>query len=89
MTTRSGVISVAASPDTVITVSVLKHAYGRDSADAEKALAYVVYGDTIIGQELNVEAEMPSGSRPYGADFTVTVPERTGLSSRPPTAASV
>lgn len=78
--TRNGEISVTTSHDTVVTVGVLKHAYGRDKADAEEAIANVVYSDTVVGDELRVKAEMPSGSRPYGASFTITVPENTGLS---------
>jgi len=79
-TTRNGAISVTASQDTVITVDVLKHAYGRDKADAEQAITNVVYSDTVVGDELSVKAEMPSGSRPYGASFTITAPENVGLS---------
>jgi hypothetical protein len=79
-TTQSGAISVTASSDTVITVGMLKHAYGRDQADAEKYIANVVYSDTVVGDELNIEAEMPSGSRPYGASFNITAPESTDLS---------
>ena len=79
-TTQSGAISATASNDTVITVGVLKHAYGRDQADAEKYIANVVYSDTVVGDELSIKAEMPSGSRPYGASFSITAPESTDLS---------
>ena len=79
-TTKNGAISVTASTGTVITVDVLKHAYGRDKADAEQAIANVVYSDTVVGDELRVKAEMPSGSRPYGASFTITAPENVGIS---------
>jgi DUF4097 and DUF4098 domain-containing protein YvlB len=78
--TRNGAISVTASPDTVIIDSVLKYAYGRDKADAEEAIENVVYSDTIVGDELRVKAELPSGSRPYGASFTIIVPDSTALS---------
>ena len=78
--TQSGATSVTASADTVITVNVLKHAYGRDKADAEKAIANVVYSGTVVGDEMKVKTEMPSGPRPYGASFTITVPESTSLS---------
>lgn len=79
-TTRNGAISVTASHGGVITVDVLKHSYGRDRADAEQAIANVVYSDTVVGDELRVKAEMPSGSRPYGASFTITAPENVDLS---------
>lgn len=79
-TTRNGAISVTASDDEVVSVEVLKHAYGRDRADAEQAIANVVYSDTVIGDELRVKAEMPSGSRPYGASFTITTPEEIDIS---------
>ncbi len=78
--TQNGTISVTASPDTVIVDSVLKYAYGRDRADAEEAVENVVYSDTVVGDELRVEAEMPSGGRPYGASLTITAPESTDLS---------
>ena len=78
--TQNGAISVTASPDTVIIDSVLKYAYGRDKADAEEAIENVVYSDTVVGDELTVKAEMPSGGRPYGASFTITVPDSTELS---------
>jgi len=79
-TTQNGAISVTASNNAVITVDVLKHAYGRDLADAEQAIANVVYSDTVVGAELRVKAEMPGGNRPYGASFTITAPESVGLS---------
>ena len=77
--TQNGTISVTTAADTTITVGVLKSAYGRNKADAEKAITNVAYSGTIIGDELRVKAEMPSGSRPYGASFTITAPESTGL----------
>ena len=79
-TTQNGAVSVTASNDSVITVGVLKHAYGRDLEDAEKAIVNVVYSDTIVGDELIVKAEMPSGNRPYGASFTIAAPANTDLS---------
>jgi hypothetical protein len=79
-TTRNGAVSVAPSEDKTITVGVLKHAYGRDQADAEKAIENVVYRDSIAGEELRVKADMPSGDRPYGASFTITAPDSTNLS---------
>ena len=78
--TQNGAISVTASQDTIITIDVVKHAYGRDKAGAEEAVENVVYGDTVVGDELRVKAEMPSGSRPYGASFTITTPDSTDLS---------
>jgi DUF4097 and DUF4098 domain-containing protein YvlB len=77
--TQNGAISVTASADTIITVGVLKHAYGRDKDDAEKAIANVVYSGAVVGNELTVKAEMPSGPRPYGAAFTITARETTDL----------
>jgi len=77
---QNGAISVTASPDTFITVDVVKHAYGRDKADAEEAIENVAYSDTVVGDELRVKAEMPSGGRPYGASFTITAPDSTDLS---------
>jgi hypothetical protein len=79
-TTQNGAISVTGSPDAVITVDVMKHAYGRDQADAEKAIANVVYRDTIVGNELRIVTDMPGGNRPYGASYTITAAESTDLS---------
>jgi hypothetical protein len=78
--TQNGAISVTASQDTIITIDVVKHAYGRDKAGAEEAIENVVYSDTVVGDELRVKAEMPSGSRPYGASFTITTPDSNDLS---------
>jgi hypothetical protein len=79
-TTQNGTIEVTGSQDTVITVDVLKHAYGRNHEDAERYLADVIYSDTVAGGELRVKAEIPSGGRPSGASFTITVPESIDLS---------
>ncbi len=73
--TRNGPISVFAVLDSSVTVSVLKHAYGRNRDDAEKALGNVAYSGGIVGDELWARVDMPSGPRPYGAGFTVTAPE--------------
>ena len=80
VTTQSGTVSVAESTATVIRVDVLKYAYGRNREDAEKAIANVVYSDTIVGSELKAKVEMPGGNRPYGASFTVAAPDSTNLS---------
>jgi hypothetical protein len=73
--TRNGSINAFAGLDSSVTVNVLKHAYGRNKADAEKALVNVVYSGGIVGGELRARVDIPSGPRPYGADFTVTSPE--------------
>ncbi len=78
--TRSGDITVTATPDSVITVIAQEYAYGRDRADAEQAMRNLVYSDTVIGTELRVRESMPGGSRPYGASFTITAPESISLS---------
>jgi hypothetical protein len=77
--TQNGAVSVTASQDGVITVGVVKHAYGRDQADAEKAIANVVYRDSIVGDELRIWTDMPGGNRPYGASFTIAARESTDL----------
>jgi hypothetical protein len=77
--TQNGAVSVTVSSDTLITVDVLKQAYGRDKEDAEKAIANVVYSGAVAGNELAVKAEMPSGPRPYGAAFTIIARESTDL----------
>jgi len=77
--TKSGDVTVAAAADTTITVEVGKYAYGRNRADAEKAIANVVYSSTIVGDELRLKADMPSGPRAYGCQFTISVRETTAL----------
>jgi len=77
--TQNGNVGVTASADTLFTVKVQKYAYGRDKADAEKAIANVVYSGAVVGTELRVKAEIPSGSRPYGAAFTIVAPETTAV----------
>jgi len=77
--TKNGDVTVTAAADTTITVGVLKFAYGRNKADAEKAITNVVFSDTIVGGTLLIEADMPSGPRPYGCNLSVSVPETTAL----------
>ena len=77
--TKSGGITVTAAADTTITVDVLKFAYGRDKADAEKAIKNVEFSDTVVGGEIRVKADMPSGTRSYGCQFSISVPEATAL----------
>jgi DUF4097 and DUF4098 domain-containing protein YvlB len=79
VTTQNGAVRVAESTATVIRIDVLKYAYGRNREDAEKAMANVVYSDTIVGSELRAKVETPSGSRPYGASFTIAAPDSTNL----------
>ena len=77
--TQNGGITVASVSDTVITVYLTKYAYGNDSADAANAITSIVYSDAVVGSELQVKADMPSGPRPYGANLDITVPANTGL----------
>jgi DUF4097 and DUF4098 domain-containing protein YvlB len=77
--TKNGAITVTAAGDTTIAVDVLKYAYGRNKADAEKAIANVVFSDVIVGGELRLRADMPSGPRPYGASLTIAARESTDL----------
>jgi hypothetical protein len=79
-TTKNGFIHVAASADTVVTVVESTYAYGKDRADAEKAIPSIVYSDTLVGTALMIAESIPGGSRPYGASFTITAPEGISLS---------
>lgn len=56
-------------------MNVLKHAYGRNKADAEKAVVNIGYCGVIVGDELGDKVDMPSGPRPYGTDLTIASPE--------------
>jgi len=77
--TKNGSITAHATSDTTITVDVTKFAYGRDQADAAKAIANVVYSDLVVGGELRVKADMPSGPRAYGANFVIATPKACNL----------
>ena len=77
--TSSGDVTVTVTTDTTITVEARKYAYGRDKADAEKAIKNVVFTDTVVGSELQLRADMPSGPRAYGCQFTISVPETMAL----------
>ncbi|MDH5185613.1 MAG: DUF4097 domain-containing protein [candidate division WOR-3 bacterium] len=77
--TRNGSIAVAKTTDTVIAALIKKYCQGRDKADAESAIKNIIIKDTIIGNELEIEAEMPTGSRSYGASFEISAPESTEL----------
>jgi hypothetical protein len=78
--TNNGGVTVTAIADTTITVGVVKFAYGRDKADAEKAITNVAFSGTVVGSELRLKADMPSGPRAYGCQFSISVPESTALS---------
>ena len=78
--TQDGGVSVTAAADTLFTVNVRKYAYGKDKADAEQSITNVVYTGAVVGTELQVKADMPSGPRPYGAAFTITAPETAAVS---------
>jgi len=78
--TGNGRIAVSAAAETTISARITRHCYGRDKADAEQAIRNVTIFDTIVGTELMLEAEMPSGNRSYGAHFEVTCPESLRLS---------
>jgi hypothetical protein len=77
--TRNGEITVSPSSDTVITAKVTRVAWGRDKADAEKALESVVFTDTVDGTRLRMKVEMPTGQRPCGANVDAAVPDSVEL----------
>ncbi len=72
---RNGAITVTAVDDSLVRGLITRYCYGRDSADAERVLANVTVTDTIVGSVLKVVAQMPAGSRPYGAKFEFTAPD--------------
>jgi len=79
ITTKSGRIAVAGTADTVITASIVRVAYGRNEEDARKAVANVVITSAVVGDELQLKAEMPGGNRNYGASFQVSTPPAVSL----------
>jgi hypothetical protein len=79
VSTRNGSITVSAGPDSVVSASVVKRAYGRDSSDAAQALANVVVTDEVQAGRYVLQAEMPGGNRNYGASFQVAAPESVEL----------
>ncbi|MEO0081265.1 MAG: DUF4097 family beta strand repeat-containing protein [candidate division WOR-3 bacterium] len=75
----NGHINVAGSPDTVVTAVVTRRCYGRDRADAERAIENVLVRDTVQAGELRLWVEMPGGNRAYGAYYDIVCPESTRL----------
>jgi hypothetical protein len=75
----NGKIDVTASHDTLIAAVVTRFAYGRDRADAERALGNVTVTDTVVGDQYRISADMPTGPRPYGAFYVIAAPESTAL----------
>jgi DUF4097 and DUF4098 domain-containing protein YvlB len=78
--TRNGQVTVTAAGDTLIKATITRWCYGRDSADAADAVKNVVVKDTVVGDEVRLWAEMPSGRRSYGAHYELNAPESTALS---------
>lgn len=79
LSSSNGALTVTATEDTLITVQVLRYCYGRDSADAARALENVRVGDTTIGDQWWVAAQVPTGRRAAGAEFTATCRAKTAL----------
>ncbi len=77
--TKNGGIAVSATADTLITADITRRCYGRDKADAEGAIDNIVITDTVVETELQFEADMPGGSRNYGAEFEVQASDSTWL----------
>jgi hypothetical protein len=77
--TGNGAVTVAPATDTFITAKVTRVAWGKDKAEADKALENVVFTDTVDGTRLRMKVEMPSGQRPYGANIDARVPSAVEL----------
>jgi hypothetical protein len=75
--TKNGNISVSAVSVDSITAEITRHCTGEDSADAALYIDNIVVTDTVSGDQLTVEADMPdtSESRDYRADFDISAPE--------------
>jgi len=76
---KNGKVTVADVSDTLISATITRQAYGRNKADAEKAIANVVISDPVVGNEQQLKADMPGGNRNYGASFEISCPAATGL----------
>ncbi len=79
VSTRNGSIAVSAGPDSGITAAIVKRAFGRDSADAARAIANVTITEEVQAGQYSLRAQMPSGNRNYGASFQVAAPESVAL----------
>jgi hypothetical protein len=80
--TANGGVEVAASSDSLAHVLVKRYAWGKDSADAARAIGNVVVTDSLSAGTWTITADMPSGSRPYGAAYSATCPAKTGIAIR-------
>jgi hypothetical protein len=78
-TTKNGRIAIAGTGDTAVNISIVRVAYGRNEEDARKAIANVVVTNSLVGSQLQLNAEMPGGNRNYGASFQVSSPPAVGL----------
>jgi DUF4097 and DUF4098 domain-containing protein YvlB len=74
--TVNGLITVAATLDTLVTAEITRSCRGEDSLDAEDHIDDIVVTDNIASGELNLEADMPDDDpdRNYQADFDMTAP---------------
>ncbi|MEO0085830.1 MAG: DUF4097 family beta strand repeat-containing protein [candidate division WOR-3 bacterium] len=75
----NGAMTVTATADTLITVQVRRYCYGRDSADAARALENVRIEDTAIADQWWIAARIPAGRRAAGAEFTAACRAKTSL----------
>uniref|UniRef100_A0A7C4GE37 DUF4097 domain-containing protein n=1 Tax=candidate division WOR-3 bacterium TaxID=2052148 RepID=A0A7C4GE37_UNCW3 len=79
LSSSNGALTVSASADTLVTVRILRYCYGRDSADAARALENVRVEETLVGDQWWIAARIPAGRRAAGAEFTASCRAKTSL----------
>ena len=77
VTTKNGDIVVSAMRGDSIIAEITRRCMGEDKTDAEAHIDNVVVTDTVIADQLTLEAEMPDNDsgRDYLARFDISTPE--------------
>jgi hypothetical protein len=74
----NGAISVSASTDSMITVIITRICYGKDEADAKKHIDNIIATDSIHGDRLYLETDMPTKDN-YTCEFDISCPESKSI----------
>ncbi len=77
--TRNGHIHISLALDSLLTAHITRWCYGRDSADAARALENITLKDTVNSGRLSLLALVPGGSRSCGVHYDLYVPESIPL----------
>ncbi len=79
VTTANGAVDVEPSSGPLASADIVRRCWGKDREDAEAAIVNVVVTDTVDGDELRIDVDVPPGRRNYGADVDLAVPDTVAL----------